>query len=529
MRRSAVLTTGALIEAKAKKNGDKVFLFYKDDAITYAQIDRMSNRVANGLRRAGIGKGDKVCLMLPNCPEFLYCWFGLAKLGAVEVPVNTALKAEFLRYNVDHSDARAMVIHAQFLDRLKSIQDSLGKLETVIVLGGSENTGLRFTLLPFQELLKSAATAPLVEVDEYDTEAIIYTSGTTGNPKGVMLSHGYFYNLAQGNIKYRGLTSADIVYTPLPLFHANAQGLTVIPCLLADASVALAEKLSASAFWDEIRRYKATQFNFIGAMLGYILKQPQKETDADNPVEVAFGAPIPRDFHLEAMRRYNIRLVQPYGLTECGVCAYNLYGGPESKLDSFGQAADDFEVKIFDDRDNELPPGEVGEIVCRPKRPNVMMSAYYKMPDTTLTSYRNFWFHTGDYGRVDGDGYFYFVDRKKDYLRVAGENISSSQVEATLNAHPNIAETAALGIAGDGGENALILYVVLKPGARLTPEELMLWSHERLPRFAMPRYIEFLDALPKTPTERVEKYKLRERGVTPATWDRVEAAFKVPD
>lgn len=524
-RRPIVL--GALLENQAKELKDKVFLFFKDERITFHQINKRSNRVANGFLKAGVKKGDKVGIMLPNCPEFLYSWFGLAKIGAVEVPINNALKADFLRYNIDHCDAEIIVMDSQFLDRLQLIQDSLEKLKTIVVFGDYQHTDLKFDIIPFPDLLKGSDETPQVDIDEYDTEAIIYTSGTTGRPKGVMLSHGYFYNLGMGNAEARDMTSEDVVYTPLPLFHANAQGLTVMTCLVSSASVALGEKVSVSSFWDEVRSSKATQFNFIGSMLSYFLKQPETDSDTQHRVKIAFGAPIPKDLHLEAKRRFNIRFVQPYGQTENGVSNYNCYSGPDPKLKSFGKAADDWEVKVFDDDDNEVKIGDVGELVCRPKRPNVMMSGYYKMPEKTVETFRNLWLHTGDYAHMDEDGFFYFMDRKKDYLRVAGENISSMQVETTINSHPNISESAVLGLAAEGGENALILFAVLKPDMELTPEQLMDWCEDRIPKFAMPRYIEFLDSLPKTPTERVEKYKLREQGIASDTWDRVKAGYKL--
>jgi len=220
--------------------------------------------------------------------------------------------------------------------------------------------------------------------------------------------------------------------------------------------------------------------------------------------------------------------LEGYGLTESGLLTVNYYDESNPKLGSFGKPSPAFDVRIVDDEDNEVPPLTVGEIVSRPKLPNVMMSGYYKMPEKTLEVFRNLWFHTGDYGKMDPDGYGYFVDRKKDYLRVGGENISSMQVEATISSHPKIAEAAVLGIKlEEGAEDYMVLYVVLKPGEKLTPEELMDWCQERLPRFAVPRFVEFLNELPKTPTERVEKYKLKERGIGPNTWDRVKAGYKL--
>ena len=395
-----------MLEEKARKNKDKVFLYFKDEKITYKELNDTCNRVGNGFLELGVKKGENVCIMLPNSPEFLYTWFGLAKIGAAEVPVNTTYKGEFLRYNIDNCDAKVMVIHNEFLERLKLIQQDLPKLEKVIIVDGGETADLKFASTPYRDLFNYPAETPKVEVGEYDIECILYTSGTTGNPKGVMNSHGALTNIGAEVAKYRGLTSEDIVYTAGPLFHGNAQWLATIPCLIADCSFAPGERLSVSRFWDEIRKYNVTQFNFIGAMLTYIYKQPPREDDADNPVKIAFGAPVPKDIYWEFGRRFNVKFVEAFGLTESGLIAWNLYHDPNPKIGSFGKVADGYEVRIVDDDDREVPPGVVGEIISRTTKPNLMMTGYYKMPEKTLEAFRNLWFHTGDYGFMDEDGYF---------------------------------------------------------------------------------------------------------------------------
>ena len=527
MEMEKFLGIGQLLDKRAADNRDKNFLYFKNEKITYKEISDISRRVVSGYVKVGIKKGDNVCIMLPNSPEYLYAWFGLARLGAVEVPVNAAFKGDFLRHVIDDCDAKVAIVHDQYIERFKLIQQNLPKLEKLIVVGGEGATNIKFTSLPFTELLKSSEKTPEQEVGPYDVGAIMYTSGTTGNPKGVILTQGMQWNCASENVKLRELNAEDIVYSCLPLFHANAQFLTAIPCLIASASYAMGEKFSPADFWDEIRSYKATQFNFIGAMLSLIYKMPTKEDDAKHLVRLAYGAPVPKDIYWECRRRFNIRFLEPFGLTESGIIAMNFYNEPNPKLGSFGKVADGYEIRIVDNNDYEVPPGEVGEIISRTTRPNLMMAGYYKLPEKTLDASRNLWFHTGDYAFKDHDGYFYFVDRKKDYLRVGGENVSSMQVEATVNTHPHIAESAATGTRTEGGEDAMVLFLVLKPGKSLTPDEFMTWAEERLPRFAMPRYIEFLEQLPKTPTERIEKYKLKERGVSANAWDRVKVGYKL--
>lgn len=519
---------GELIEKRAKECGDKTFLYFKDEQVSYKKINAISNQVSNGLLKLGVKKGDNVSVMLPNWPEFVYSWFGLAKIGAALVPVNNMFKGEFLRYIIEHSDSKIIIMHNEFLERLQLIEKDLPKLERVILIGGESPVKVKFVTTTFEELLKSPDTSPNIEVGQYDIDAIIYTSGTTGAPKGVMRTHGYSTHCATFDVSTRKMTSNDILYTCLPLFHQNAQLATTLPAMVAGASMALAEKFSASRFWDDIRKYKATSFSLIGAMLHFLYKQPPKENDRDQPARLAVGGPFSKSIYNEFRQRFNINFLEGYGLTESGLLTVNYYDEANPKLGSFGKPSPAFDVRIVDDDDNEVPPGTVGEIVSRPKIPNVMMSGYYKMPEKTIEVFRNLWFHTGDYGKIDADGYGYFMDRKKDYLRVGGENISSMQVEATINSHPKIAESAALGVKlEEGAEDNMALYVVLKPGENLTPVELLDWAQERLPRFAVPRFVEFLAELPKTPTERVEKYKLKQRGIGSNTWDRTKAGYEL--
>lgn len=518
---------GELLEERAASSKDKTFLYFRDKQVSYKELNNTSNRVSNGFLELGINKGDHISVMLPNCPEYLYSWFGLAKIGVVHVPINNLYKGEFLRYVIDHSDSRAIIIHEQFLERLKLIENDLPKLEKVILVDGASSSVSKFEVIPFEQLIKSSDTNPGIDVGQYSVDAIVYTSGTTGLPKGVMRTHGYSCHSAIAESKFRNLSDNDILYTCLPLFHQNAQLSTTLGSLAAGASMALGEKFSASNFWNEIRKYKATQFNLIGAMLSYLYKQPPREDDADQPARFVSGAPISKDLYQKFKDRFNVKFMEGYGLTESGLIAVNLYHEPNPKLGSFGKATPSFDVRIVDDEDNEVEPLTIGEIVSRPKLPNIMMAGYYKMPDKTLETLRNLWFHTGDYGMMDYDGYFYFVDRKKDYLRVGGENISSMQVEMTINSHPKVAESAALGIQLEAGaEDNMVLYVVLKKGEKLTPEQFIEWCQERLPKFAVPRFVEFLDELPKTPTEKVEKYKLKERGIGANTWDRTKGDTK---
>jgi crotonobetaine/carnitine-CoA ligase len=317
----------------------------------------------------------------------------------------------------------------------------------------------------------------------------------------------------------------DIFFTFLPLYHFNAQALTTITALIAEAEMVLSDKFSASRFWNEIRQYKATQFNYLGAVIPILAKQPERPDDIDNPVRIAFGAGCPQAVMNEVEKRFGLKCLEGFGMTEIGIPIHVRVD--DRRPGSCGKVLDLYEIRLVDDEDKEVPVGEPGEILFRPREPFTMMLEYYNMPEKTLEAFRNLWFHTGDLARKDADGYFYFVDRKKDALRRRGENISSFEVERAVNAHPNVLESAAVAVASEVGEDEVKICVVLKPGATLTPEELISHCNDRMPYFAVPRFVEFMESLPKTPTERVQKYLLKQAGITPKTWDREKAGVQV--
>jgi crotonobetaine/carnitine-CoA ligase len=519
---------GELVDERAERLGNKIFLRFKDQTFTYDEIRRYSNRCARAFKNLGIEKGNKVSLMLPNCPEFLHLWFGLAKIGAVEVPVNTSYKGDFLRHVVDQSDSRVFVIAREFLDRLTLIENDLNKLEKVVVLGGitkEESAGFRFPMMSFEEFFKGSEDPLETKVYPWDPMSIIYTSGTTGLSKGALGPHKFCIVVAEQMLQLRQGGKDDIFYTFLPLYHFNAQCLTTVTALIAEAEMVLSDKFSASRFWDEIRKYKATQFNYLGAVIPILAKQPERPDDLDNPVHIAFGAGCPQAVMSEVEKRFGFKCLEGFGMTEIGIPIHVRVD--DRRPGSCGKVLDIYEIKLVDDQENEVPIGEPGEILFRPREPFTMMLEYYNMPEKTLETFRNLWFHTGDLAKKDADGYYYFVDRKKDALRRRGENISSFEVEKAVNSHPSVVESAAVAVPSEVGEDEVKICVVLKPGATLTPEELMRHCNDRMPYFAVPRYVEFMESLPKTPTERVEKYKLKQAGVTPNTWDREKAGYNL--
>ena len=519
---------GELLADRVKKNADKIFMRYKDEQITYDELDRFSNRCANAFLDLGIVKRDKVSIMLPNCPDFIYIWIGLAKIGAVEVPVNTNYKGEFLRHIIDQSDSRILLIDRQYLDRLKLIEDDLQKLEKVIVLGDQatqKRPEIRIPIINYDDFFQTSEDAVNIKVHPWDPISIIYTSGTTGLSKGALGPHKFWIIVAEKMLEYRDGGKDDIFYTFLPLYHFNAQVLTTLTALVAEAQMVLSDRFSASRFWDEIRHYGATQFNYLGAVMPILGKQPEKDNDLDNPAHIALGAGCPADVMEEVEARFGIKCLEGFGMTEIGIPIHVRVN--DRRPGSCGKPMDIYEFMLVDDEDNEVPIGEIGEIVFRPKEPFTMMLEYYNMPEKTLEAFRNLWFHTGDLAKKDEDGYYYFVDRKKDALRRRGENISSFEVERAINTHPKVLESAAVAVKSELAEDEVKICVVLQPGEKLSYEELIHYANDRMPYFAVPRYVEFMDKLPKTPTERIQKYVLKQAGITEKTWDREKAGIKI--
>jgi crotonobetaine/carnitine-CoA ligase len=317
----------------------------------------------------------------------------------------------------------------------------------------------------------------------------------------------------------------DVFFTSLPMFHANARILCVYPAMLLGTKVVVYERFSASRFWDRLKKAKATVFNSLGAMANFIYNQPRKPDDADNPARVCMAYPMPKEIYEDFEKRFNLKVVEGYGLTELAIITYNPWDAP--KVGSCGKATKSFEVAIVDENDFLVPAGVAGEIVARGRVPWATALGYYNMPEKTVELFRNYFTHTGDAGYLDEEGYLYFVDRIKDYIRRRGENISSFEVERTINAHPKVAESAAISVKSELAEDEVKIVVVLKKGEKLTPEELLAFCEPRMPYFAVPRYVEFVESLPKTPTDRVQKNLLREAGITANTWDREKAGYKV--
>jgi len=521
-----------ILARRAAEHPDREYLrFGEGPWISYGEVDARANRVANGLIARGVRTGESVSVLLPNCEEFVPVWYGILKAGAVMSPINTAYKGDFLSWTISLVESRFLVIADVFLDRLAFVAAEVPTLERVLVLRtGADAPDPHVAWDDLGALMDAPDTPPDVAYSWTDDARIMFTSGTTGRSKGVIKQHAADYFSGRSAVEsmavLRGVAPEELrdetYFSCLPLFHSNAQVLCAYPALLAGARVAYVERFSGSRFWEQVISAGATTFNGIGAILYFLWNQPPSPNDRAHRVHTISAAPAPKDIYHQFEERFGVTLTEGYGLTETGVATLMDPTRPP-RLGSCGTANPGYEVSIVEPgTDRPLPPDTPGEIVVDMKVPNIVMRAYYGMPEKTAEDFRNLKLHTGDLGRMDADGYVYFMDRVKDYIRRRGENVSSMELERQVGDHPAIKEAAAIGVkAGEGASSEdEILIVCVPDGPAPDPVELTLWLAERMPYFMVPRYIRFVDALPKTPTERVQKTKLRDEGVPPGTYDR---------
>lgn len=510
---------------------DKVFLDFGGDTYTYAEIDRLTTRFAHVLTGLGVERGQTVVSMLDNNVDAVLVWLAVNKIQAVSVPLNTALRGEFLRHQMSDAGAAIAVCEADYLARITAVADKMPELKTVLHRGSPEiNNPTGLDIRALDDHRGSDETPITDKPDPAALAALIYTSGTTGPSKGCMLSYNYMCSLARQQQRAAPTGHDDILWTPLPLFHMNALSTGVISTVLVGGTIAFSGRFSVSGFWPDIKRSGATAISILGAM-GNLLAQAKdvpEMADCFGQVHTVRGNPFSEDMKAIWRNRFGSKQIgsNGYGLTEAAVIT-SLPAGQPAKPGSSGIRIPEFEVRIVDDNDVELPPGEAGEIITRPLQPNVMFQGYWRRPADTLKIMRNMWLHTGDIGKFDEDGYFYFVDRKKDYLRRRGENISSFELEHVCHSHPAIEEAAIHAVPSEVIEDDVKLTAVLKPGATITEEEFCRWAIEQMPYYAVPRFIEFRKELPRNPQGRVLKYQLRDEGVTPATWDMEKSDIKL--
>lgn len=517
-------TYGAILGYRAEREPGFEILTFADGTMTYGELDGRATRIANALAGLGLEKGDAVAVQLPNGPEFAALWFGVARAGLVEVPVNVGLRGDLLAYTLNQARCRAIVIAADWVTRIDAIAAELETVEHVIVVG--EGGAASLSTINFEQLLEGASTRVTTVVDPWELNMVGFTSGTTGPSKGALLSHESGFEQAYSAIATNEYEPGERFFTGFPLFHRNARDTSVLASMILDgASTVLHQGFSASRFWDTTREQGVTAFNFMGAVLLILLKQPEREDDADNPVRKGWGAPAPPDIKPAFERRFDLLLSEGYGLTETGIICSE--GPSVRRLGSCGKPLRTYAVQIQDELGNPLGPDDVGEICVRPTRPRVLFEGYCGMPEQSLEAFRGLWFHTGDRGFRDQEGWLFFVDRAKDAIRRRGENVSSWELEQVLNSHPAIAEAAVVGVPSELSEEEVLAFVRVMEGEEPAPEEILDFVQERVPHFAVPRYVDFVDSLPKNPQQRLQKFILRERGLPDTAWDRESVGYQV--
>ena len=509
----------ALLEERAERDGESVFFTWSDSSVTVGEFNRTVNATARNLAGLGVGPGTHVLVMMDNSPDYLAIWFAIAKLGAVEVPVNTAYHGDILRHQVVTGLATFGVVDAVYADRLAALGDTIPALGDVVVRGGSDPASSATRWHAFDLLRAVADTSDLGYPVPYDSTAgIIFTSGTTGPSKGVLLTHHYTaaYGLMYSEVNRLG--SDDVILNFLPFFHVSGKFLT-IAALAMNARMHLQERLSISTFWQEIRTHGITNFIAVGGVCNMLLAQPRRPEDSETTVRTVYAVPDPAEIHREFEERFGCSMTTVFGSTEVGLPIFRS-PGDDYRPGSCGRQSPYYEVRIVDESDHEVPVGDSGEIVVRSRLPYLLGSGYVGMPERTVEAWRNLWFHSGDRGRVDAEGWFWFEDRASDSMRRKGENISSFEVEMLVCQHPAVAEAVVVATPSSVGEDEVWALVKVRDGMSLEHEDLMKHCAEVMPYFMIPRYYDIVDEFPRTPTAKVEKYKIRRAGPTPESWDR---------
>lgn len=514
-----------ILRLQAERLGAAPFIDICGRTASFEEMFTLSSRLANGFRALGVAQFDRVAMVLPNGMDCVLSWFALSALGAIEVPINPELKGDFLCHNIGKCGASLVIAHVSVLGEIARVEARLPSFRTLVVVDGdaadARAAGVRVgRVVAFGECLSPRADLDPVDVHYSHPMAILYTSGTTGPAKGALMSHHHCYSWAAAMAMNLGYTGADSYFSPLPLFHTDAQMFGVYLPLIHGTRATLTDRFSASRFWGEVRASGATATNLLGAMAAILMKMPESADDADNPVRVAQCIPMVPD-KAAFERRFAMRLVTGYGQTETSFVTLDTVD--EAKPGACGRPHPDWEVAVVDEADNPLPPGTVGEIVARPRKSWTMFSGYYGDEARTVQTLRNLWYHSGDAGFMDEDGWLYFRHRLNEAIRRRGENISAYEVEHVAEAHADIVESAAFGVPSEFTEEDIMVVAMRREGSVVDAAGLLAHFRAHAPRHMVPRYIEIVDApLPRTPTEKIARSELKKKGIGPGTFDRGE-------
>jgi crotonobetaine/carnitine-CoA ligase len=504
-------TLPAVLERRCNATPDDRFATVCGRTVTFGEMHTRAHRAAAALHAVGVRRGATVAVMLQNCLEFMDLWFGSASLGAVLVPINTQLRGSGLRYIAEHSDASVCFVDDELAENFDAaVPAGVGPARRFVRAEAS-----RAGWAALSELYADAPSSiSLPDVQPGDLASLLYTSGTTGLPKGARTcQNAYVGTGLEYSQRWVQLRADDILWTCLPLVHINAQALTTMGSLLSGCPMVMTARFSGSGFLDEVRGCGATVFNYMGAILTILMKQPLRPDDAETPLRISIGSSAPPELWRPFEQRFGLKLIEIYGLTEtAGVALASPHD--DVRIGKCGVPVTWSEVQIQRQDGSEADVDEPGEFVIRSKRPNMMFKGYHKQADYVEGE----WFHSGDRGRRSADGYFIFIDRLKDSVRRRGENISSFEVEQVINTHPAVAECAVVGVPSDLSEEEVLVEVVVRPDFVLDPAELVAFCRNHMAAFMVPRYVRVVDRLPKTATEKIQKFAIREKK-TEGAWD----------
>ena len=513
-----------VLRDRARQRPDRVVLRFDERALTFGELDREVDAFAARLGLLGVERGGFVALLLPNVPEMAIALLACARLGAVVVPVNVALKGEGLAYVFEQSGARFAVADAALVERLAAALAGRVELDLLVLVRAESAPGVSGPFRRIEPFASSspAPMSPLPPVAAADPWAILYTSGTTGPAKGVVLPHQMWATESEEAARGQGLDESSVLYSFLPLFHLNSLCFALGSAIVAGCQAVLRERFPQERFLEDLRANGVTHAAIPAFVLMRLLESPPDPAERGLRLRFALSMGVPPDAWPRLEARFGCRVACGYGLTETGMLCVLATDRPGAS----GRANPRYELAVVDDDDQVLAPGAIGQVVCRARRPNEVMLGYHRMPEATAAAFRNGWFHTGDLGWFDADGYFHFADRRKDMIKRRGENVSATEVEAQLARHPAVADVAVASHAAPPDEEVRA-FVVVAPGQTLDPAALLVWLGERVAYFMVPRYVDVVTELPRNALGKVEKYKLRALPVGAETFDRVSAGVKV--
>lgn len=533
-------TIPQLAAERAAKSSDSLFVKeLHGEEETYSKFIGNSKVLASFLSKMGAQQSEKIALLANNSIPALHAWLATNLLGAIDVSINTGLRGQSLTHVLNASSPKIIIMDSEFVGSLADLDDSFTGLETLLILDRNNDIDVsktwlgRLNIVKYTEVINkfSFENIDFPDVRASDIASVIFTSGTTGPAKGVMMPHAHVCLLALQTAYEARINESDVYYSAHPLFHIAGKFMGVLAIFAAGGKLILDKKFDAASWLGNIRNNKATISIAHGPMIEMIYAQEPSEADQENPLTRLLCCPLPKGIGKEFVERFNFYPIEMWGMSEIG-CPCWTSQQDKFILGSCGRVLSGwYEVRIVNPIDDSpLPSGEIGEIVVRPKHPWTMMIGYIGMPEETVKSWKNLWFHTGDLAYQDEEGNIFFTDRKGDRIRRRSENISSYEIESAARKYSNIEECAAIGVpSAYENDDDIMLYIVAQPGIRIVPEELLNFLADNLPHYMVPRYIEAVSELPRTQTNKVKKGELRLRGVNDNTWDRKSAGIDLKE